>query len=220
MFNIKRTFNFVPQMEKKEQILVTALQMFGDRGYEGTSIRDLSAEAGINIAMINYYFGSKEKLFEEVIAYKTSYLKNIFLDIANDRSLSPIEKVYKVINHLVERILSSPVFHQLVHRELSLNQRTGTHKGLIDLLLGNSFIIRDIINQGIKEDVFEKVDVELTVSTLFGTISQLTISEELCRKLLRKNEEFEPYNDKRFRKRVVDHLVKLMSSLLLKREKN
>lgn len=202
-------------MDKKEEILEIALQMFGKAGYEGTSIRDLSNQAGINIAMINYYFGSKEKLFQKVIEYKTSFLKNIFLDISNNNELSQIEKIRAVIEHLVDRIFSSPPFHRLIHRELSLNHKLESRNGMIDTLLSNSFIIRDIIIEGIKKKVFSKVDVELTVATLFGTISQLTISEELTRKMLRKSDDFEPYKDKKFRKRIVDHLTSLMNSILL-----
>jgi AcrR family transcriptional regulator len=43
-----------------------AERMFADRGFASVSIRDLTAEAGVNIASINYYFGSKDKLLYEV----------------------------------------------------------------------------------------------------------------------------------------------------------
>lgn len=205
-------------MDKKEQILEIALNMFGEKGFEGTSIRELSAEAGINIAMINYYFGSKDKLFEKVIEYKTAYLKSIFLDIAQNNSLTHIEKVDAIIKHLVDRIFSFPPFHRLIHRELSLNHRLESKNGMIDTLLGNSFLIRDIINDGIKKGHFKKVDVELSVATLFGTISQLTISEELCRKMMKRDDEFLPYKDMKFRKRIVEHLSNVMHSILLKQE--
>ena len=205
-------------MDKKEQILQIALNMFGEKGFEGTSIRDLSAEAGINIAMISYYFGSKDKLFEQVIEYKTAYLKTIFLEISQNDSLSHIEKVDAVISHLVDRIFSFPPFHRLIHRELSLNHRQGSKNGMIDTLLGNSFLIRDILNDGIKKGHFQKIDVELSVATLFGTISQLTISEELCRKMIKRDEDFHPYEDKKFRKRIVEHLSNVMHSILLKKE--
>ena len=205
-------------MDKKEQILEIALQMFGNKGYEGTSIRDLSNEAGINVAMINYYFGSKDKLFQSVIEYKTSYLKTIFLEIYNNKNLTAIEKIDLAIIHLVDRIFSFPPFHRLLHRELSLDHKLDSHKEMIDILLGNSFIIRDIINEGVKDNSFEKIDVELTVATLFGTLSQLTISEELCRKMLKKTEEFQPYTDKKFRKRIIKHLSTIMTALLLKKE--
>jgi AcrR family transcriptional regulator len=50
----------------KELILEVAERMFAERGFASVSIRDLTAEAGVNIASINYYFGSKDRLLFEV----------------------------------------------------------------------------------------------------------------------------------------------------------
>ena len=55
-----------PSPDTKELIMSVAERMFADRGFASVSIRDLTAEAGVNIASINYYFGSKEKLLYEV----------------------------------------------------------------------------------------------------------------------------------------------------------
>ncbi len=50
----------------RERLLDAAEGLFAERGFEGTSIRELAAAADGNIASVNYYFGSKEKLYEEV----------------------------------------------------------------------------------------------------------------------------------------------------------
>jgi len=50
----------------KDRLLDAAEELFCERGFKGTSIRDIAASAGCNIASVNYYFGSKEKLYEEV----------------------------------------------------------------------------------------------------------------------------------------------------------
>ena len=50
----------------KDRLLDAAERLFCERGFKGTSIRDIAASAGCNIASVNYYFGSKEKLYEEV----------------------------------------------------------------------------------------------------------------------------------------------------------
>ncbi len=47
--------------EKQLQILEVAEKLFAANGFDGTSIRDIASEAEVNIAMISYYFGSKEK---------------------------------------------------------------------------------------------------------------------------------------------------------------
>jgi AcrR family transcriptional regulator len=55
-----------PGKNVKDRLLDTAEGLFCEYGFKGTSIRDIASEAGCNIASVNYYFGSKEKLYEEV----------------------------------------------------------------------------------------------------------------------------------------------------------
>ena len=51
-------------MTKKETIIESAIKLFSTKGFEGTSVREIASDAGVNVAMINYYFESKEKLFD------------------------------------------------------------------------------------------------------------------------------------------------------------
>jgi TetR/AcrR family transcriptional regulator, regulator of cefoperazone and chloramphenicol sensitivity len=50
----------------QEKLLNSAEELFCERGFEGTSIRDIAASAGCNIASVNYYFGGKQQLYEQV----------------------------------------------------------------------------------------------------------------------------------------------------------
>jgi AcrR family transcriptional regulator len=50
----------------QERLLDAAEGLFCEHGFEGTSVRDIAAAAGCNIASVNYYFGGKEKLYLEV----------------------------------------------------------------------------------------------------------------------------------------------------------
>jgi len=58
--------NAGPVKSVKDRLLDAAEGLFCEHGFKGTSIRDIAASAGCNIASVNYYFGSKEKLYEEV----------------------------------------------------------------------------------------------------------------------------------------------------------
>lgn len=61
--NSKRT---VLVKSVKDRLLDAAEELFCEHGFEGTSVRDIASSAGCNIASVNYYFGGKEKLYEEV----------------------------------------------------------------------------------------------------------------------------------------------------------
>jgi len=55
-----------PAKGVRERLLEVAEEFFCERGFDGTSVRDLAGAAGCNVASVNYYYGGKEKLYEEV----------------------------------------------------------------------------------------------------------------------------------------------------------
>lgn len=52
----------------RQAILRAAQRVFSTRGYRDAGVREITALAGVSIALVNRYFGSKEKLFEEALA--------------------------------------------------------------------------------------------------------------------------------------------------------
>ncbi|HEY4618815.1 MAG TPA: TetR family transcriptional regulator, partial [Flavobacterium sp.] len=77
--------------EKQIQILQVAETLFAEKGFDGTSIRNIAKEAKINVAMVSYYFGSKERLLESLILFRTTDLKFQIENLLAE-SLEPIEK--------------------------------------------------------------------------------------------------------------------------------
>jgi len=202
--------------DKKTHIINAAVELFADKGFEGTSIRDIATRANVNLAMINYYFGSKEKLFECMVEQKAAYTKDILEEIVNNDKLTEFEKIDRIIDTYVTRLFSNRKFHRIIHHELMINERGVLQDAIIKLLTPNSFIIRNVIDAGIKKGTFKKVDSLLVVATIVGTINQVLLSKKFCNKCLNKEDEYVPYEDAKFKKRVSDHLKDLMRSYLLK----
>ena len=57
-------------IDTKRKLLDTAERMFAEQGYGAVSLRQIIAEAGVNLAAIHYHFGSKQELLDEVILRK------------------------------------------------------------------------------------------------------------------------------------------------------
>jgi AcrR family transcriptional regulator len=57
-------------IDTKQKILDTAERLFGEHGYDATSLRQIIAAAGVNLAAIHYHFGSKQELLDELILRK------------------------------------------------------------------------------------------------------------------------------------------------------
>ncbi|MEO6820386.1 MAG: TetR family transcriptional regulator [Ginsengibacter sp.] len=203
-------------MDKKELILQSALALFSANGYKGTSVRDIASAAEVNVALINYYFNSKEGLFEKVIEYRASFLKTLFDDLLNNTSLSPIEKLDIIIEKTIERKFSDPGFHHLLHRELTLGRSSELADRISDILLQNLVPVKAFIKKGIANGDFKEVDIELTITTLVGSIHYLLTSEIMARKILGKKADFNPFTNKKLIQRLNEHLRQLMRAHLLK----
>lgn len=83
----------------KDLILETAEQLFGEQGFDGTSLRQITAKADVNLAAVNYHFQSKEALIAAVLARRMGPINAERLE-ALDRleaesgdELLPLEKV-------------------------------------------------------------------------------------------------------------------------------
>ena len=202
--------------DKKENIINAAVELFAEKGFEGTSIRELAAKAGVNVAMVNYYFGSKEKLFEAMVQYKASYTKNIIEEILKDNALSEIQKIDKVVEMFVNKTFHNRLFHRVIHQELMLLQRENLQDIIINIISPNSIAIKNVIEAGIKKGVFKKVDAPLLMASVFGTFNQVLLSRKMCNKLIDKDPSYMPYEDPKFKKRLIEHLQGLLRSHLLK----
>ncbi len=202
-------------MDKRQTILAATMKLFGQKGFEGTSVREIAAEAEVNPAMISYYFGSKEKLFENLVEQRAAFLKGVFAEVVKNPTLSHIEKLYIMIDSYVDRIFLSPQFHHLLHRELSMERRPQMKDAIAEILLRNFVSVKKMIQDGIESGEFKKVDTELTIASIVGTISYLLSSEVMCRKMLQKNKDFNPYQSRKLKERVGEYLKELMRSHLL-----
>ena len=56
-----------PELEPKQRILEAAIRLFARRGFAGTGVRQIATEAGVNLAMVSYYYGSKVGLLKAII---------------------------------------------------------------------------------------------------------------------------------------------------------
>ena len=75
------------QLDTRDRLLNTALWLFAEQGFKATSLRQITQEAGANVASVNYYFGSKEEMLNELIRRRVEPL--------NKRRFALLEK-YRV----------------------------------------------------------------------------------------------------------------------------
>ncbi|SDC92618.1 TetR/AcrR family transcriptional regulator [Pedobacter soli] len=201
------------KVDKRQAILEAAEKLFCETGYEGTSTRQISKESGANMAMINYYFGSKEGVFVEIMNERIASFASQ-LKIINEDKISALEKLHKVIEGYVNRILNNTAFHKMMHRELSLTQRPEMYDKIKDAMGQNMQMIDRIITGGIEDGSFKKdVDVRMIIATIMGTISNVVIAPNKilsCSNFDLNN----PKDKKMIKERAITHLQDLTTVYL------
>lgn len=194
--------------DKRTDILRAAEKLFAEFGYEGTSTRQISRESGANMAMINYYFGSKEGVFLEIMEDRISGFKTQ-LNLIAEEPIPAKEKLLKVVEQYAKRIFSNVCFHKMMHRELSLTQRPEMFIQIKEAMAQNLNVIESIINSGIKDGHFRQVDVRMIIVSIMGTISMVATSPN---KVI-PDADFDIKNDEQraiLEQRLVAHLKDLI----------
>lgn len=100
----------VKSLAKPELILAKAEKLIALKGFTATSIREIAKEAGVNIAMISYYFGSKEKLLENLLQTRMEEKQEYVKQIISDPKINEWQKFEKIIDGYVENVKNNQDF--------------------------------------------------------------------------------------------------------------
>ena len=74
---------------RKQDILLAAERLFAQRGFHGVSIRDIADEAGVQLALIGYYYGPKVSLYHEIYRQRSGYIQERLNALAEAQSSTP-----------------------------------------------------------------------------------------------------------------------------------
>jgi len=201
--------------EKQLQIIETSERLFAQKGFDATSVRDIAEDAGINVAMISYYFGSKEKLMEAIFEAKIGKVQMRVEALLKDESLLPFDKMYTLIDEHIERVMHSQHFYRIMISEQLTNKNPAILQTVKQLKVRNAELILELIKEGQQKGFFKKkVDVVLMLNTMLGTVWQSIISKEHYREFtnsqLLSDEEYE----NQLKKKLSTHIKTLFKAIL------
>lgn len=101
------------ELSTEQKIIEAAQKIFTQKGFAATRTRDIAEESGINLALINYYFGSKENLFKIIVEQKFMKLFGTLEPILSNNSIPIIEKVTLITNNYTSMLMENedlPIF--------------------------------------------------------------------------------------------------------------
>ncbi|MEH6305092.1 TetR family transcriptional regulator [Olivibacter sp. CPCC 100613] len=160
--------------EKQLLIMDTALQLFSEKGYDKTSIRDIAHAAEVNIAMVSYYFGSKEKLLEALFKKHFTFITGKLESILYEKDSTAFEKVEQIIDVFINTLYSRQRFNRLMTREASVLQEGPLFDMIFEMKTKNRKLMERAVKAGQRLGVFRKdVNVFFLSSVLIGSVNQM-----------------------------------------------
>lgn len=199
--------------EKQIEILQVAEQLFAEEGFDGTSVRDIAKKANINIAMISYYFGSKEKLLEALVIHRIKAM-SMHLENLYQESISPLDKIDKLIAYYIQRVHQNRSIYQILHFELSNNKREINLQAFTEVKKNNLRFLENIIKEGQEQGVFQpNINVVLLPTIILGSYIHMHMNKVYYKEILNLNTEadFEHY----VHTELTAHIQKTIKALLV-----
>ena len=207
---------------KQIQIIEVAERLFAKKGFAGTSVRDIAQEADVNVSMISYYFGSKEKLIEALFQLRMGESRNRLETLLTDEELSPMQKINMLIDSVIDRLMGNQCFHNIMMREALTSERNAAiSEHIMNLKLSNVALMQRLIQEGQEAGVFrDDIDMSLMSTTLYGTVNYAIATQDFYKKINNlesmDQEEFQKY----LKRKLSQHLRSLFKSTVTNEHHN
>lgn len=167
----------------EQKIKDVAKRVFLRKGYAATTTREIAEEAGINHAMLNYYFRSKDRLFDMVAQEQTALFFDKIYPIVNDEATSLEEKVNGLVNYYTEILVIEPGLVLFISNEMQ-----NRPERIAELMAANKGLAKAVIARQLQAARPDFHPMQLLMSIL-GMILFPYISREVFQKSMEINED-------------------------------
>ncbi|WP_373512625.1 TetR/AcrR family transcriptional regulator [Persicitalea sp.] len=153
------------KQDAEKKIKEAARRVFLAQGYEGAKMRQIAEEAGVNLAMINYYFRSKEQLFQSIYAETLAQFVGQIILMLNEPT--PLEvKIWKIVDRYTDFIMDNPLIPRFILSEQQVNDGA-FFKGINARgLIGQSVFSKQLAEEAEKGNIREIAPLQVIMSIL------------------------------------------------------
>lgn len=192
----------VDDPEARVKIAAAAEELFAARGFDGAAIRDIAKNAGVNSAMIHYYFGNKEGLYRAMLEGAASSVRALLIETTSG-SGSTRERLARFVDAYAAYMLSQPNLARILYREMLTGAKHIKHIAQ-QYAAANYTMLRTMISDGVKRGELRAIDAELAPISLMGMVVIFQFLRPIIAIALGKTEY-----DERFVSRVAAHTIDL-----------
>lgn len=154
-----------PEQDSKVKILLAAKKLMAYQGYQGTSVRQICEEAGVNIAMISYHFGGKENVFNALLETfipidRMSEYESVLSD--------PVNGLKLIIKEVTLFGMQDPEMIMIIHQEITMKtERLTTIRERVFPLWST---LRNLLLAGQEKGIFHFRSLDHTLLFTIGAI--------------------------------------------------
>jgi AcrR family transcriptional regulator len=178
----------------RERIVEAAGRMFAERGFEGTTVRDICQRAEANIAAVNYYFGDKQRLYvEAVIRAHRWRMERATLPVWDEHTPAE-EKLADFISTFLRRIRTGP--ENTWHTRLIMREMMNPHEACAELVQSSIRPQFEILQRILRELLPAETSKEALQLIAFSVVGQCLFyhfADPVIRNLLSRK-EYESYD--------------------------
>lgn len=173
------------ELSTEEKIIAAARKLFTQKGFSATKTRDIAEEAGINLALLNYYFRSKQNLFQIIIEEKFNQLFGVINPILSNSEISLEEKIETLVTNYTNMLLGNDDLPLFVLSEIKTNEF------LIKRVRQNAEILSNpVIEKQLKERGFTTTGFNFIMNVMSLTLFPFMSKPLFVTSGLIKEEEF------------------------------
>ncbi len=172
----------------EKRIKDAARNVFYRKGYTATRTRDIAQEAGINPALLNYYFRSKQKLFDMIMFEALQPFVGSMAAVIHDPETSLEAKITRVADSYIDMLIAHPEMPLFVFHELQSNpQALVRDSGMMDILVHSCLL--DQYNEAVQSGRMAPIGFEHLMMNLMGMIIFPFIGKPMLMLIARMTEE-------------------------------
>lgn len=145
----------------EQKIIQAANKLFSQKGYAATKTRDIAEEAGTNLALLNYYFGSKENLYKKVVQEKLRLLLGAIGPVLSDEHVTLEDKIRSITDEYTTLLLENEELPIFILNELSVNREL-----FVNLTQNTRKIAQPVIDKQLRERGVAISAADLVINTL------------------------------------------------------
>jgi AcrR family transcriptional regulator len=195
-------------LSTEERIKASARKIFTKRGYAASRTRDIAEEAGINLALLNYYFRSKEKLFEIVMLENFAQFINGVKTLANENDTSLEQKIDAIVEFYINQLMANPDLPIFILNEIRSNPKMIKSSGFSKDMLLKSYFMEQLIEELAKNRNTQILPLQLIVNIFSMTIFPFVAAPLLAKVGNLSGQDFKLLMEQR--KTLIPHWIKKM----------